>query len=313
MSQSQALQTIQDNQAKILAQVITTGDLASLTPEQKVSHYNAVCHSLGLNPLTRPFEYITLDGKLTLYARKDATEQLRKNNGVSIWKVEQKLDGDCWIVAAYAKLPDGREDIDEGIVYIKGLLGQSAANARMKAVTKAKRRVTLSICGLGFLDESEIDSIPNAQPAASPEDDAVMTEAEALTLQHKAISLDQWKCGRGLAMQIIGICAKHRAKGMTDDVIKSWLPAGVTSRKDLDNSEAQYFIFNLERRLELFDICMALAEKGVDKDTMRLRLPGGAQSLKDLNQAQVEEALKAFTHWLSTYNQVVQGEVVNNG
>lgn len=29
----------------------------------------------------------------------------------------------------------------------------------MKAVTKSKRRVTLSICGLGMLDESEADSI----------------------------------------------------------------------------------------------------------------------------------------------------------
>jgi len=32
----------------------------------------------------------------------------------------------------------------------------------MKAETKAKRRVTLAICGLGFLDESEVDSIKGA-------------------------------------------------------------------------------------------------------------------------------------------------------
>ncbi|HEX2513187.1 MAG TPA: hypothetical protein VH257_00680, partial [Chloroflexota bacterium] len=30
--------------------------------------------------------------------------------------------------------------------------------------TKAKRRVTLSICGLGWLDESEVDSVPVARP-----------------------------------------------------------------------------------------------------------------------------------------------------
>ena len=34
-------------------------------------------------------------------------------------------------------------------------------NALMKAVTKAKRRVTLSICGLGMLDETEVETIPN--------------------------------------------------------------------------------------------------------------------------------------------------------
>ena len=32
----------------------------------------------------------------------------------------------------------------------------------MKAKTKAKRRVTLSICGLGILDESEADTMPGA-------------------------------------------------------------------------------------------------------------------------------------------------------
>ncbi len=38
------------------------------------------------------------------------------------------------------------------------------ANAMMKAETKAKRRVTLSICGLGMLDETEIETIAGAHP-----------------------------------------------------------------------------------------------------------------------------------------------------
>ena len=33
-------------------------------------------------------------------------------------------------------------------------------NSLKRAVTQAKRRVTLSICGLGWLDESEVDDIP---------------------------------------------------------------------------------------------------------------------------------------------------------
>jgi len=40
---------------------------------------------------------------------------------------------------------------------------EDKANAIMKCETKAKRRVTLSICGLGFLDETEVDSIPGAK------------------------------------------------------------------------------------------------------------------------------------------------------
>jgi type I restriction enzyme S subunit len=37
-----------------------------LTEQQRMTYYTEVCRSLGLNPLTRPFEYITLNGKLTL-------------------------------------------------------------------------------------------------------------------------------------------------------------------------------------------------------------------------------------------------------
>lgn len=41
------------------------------------------------------------------------------------------------------------------------LRGDAKANALMKAETKAKRRVTLSIAGLGWVDETEIDTIPD--------------------------------------------------------------------------------------------------------------------------------------------------------
>ena len=42
-----------------------------------------------------------------------------------------------------------------GVVSIAGLKGEALANAMMKAETKAKRRATLSICGLGWMDEVE--------------------------------------------------------------------------------------------------------------------------------------------------------------
>ncbi|MFM1889700.1 MAG: hypothetical protein RLZZ565_457, partial [Planctomycetota bacterium] len=64
-------------QATTIEQVLISGDLSRLTAEQRNIYYKSVCDSLGLNPLTRPFDYITLNGKLTLYARKDCTDQLR--------------------------------------------------------------------------------------------------------------------------------------------------------------------------------------------------------------------------------------------
>lgn len=145
-----------------LEKVVVEGDIAALTPEERLRYYRTICESLGLNPATQPFAYVTLKGKLTLYALKGATDQLRRIYRVSIPKIEKERDGDLFTVTAYATTPDGRQDADMGAVSIKGLAGEALANAYLKAITKAKRRVTLSICGLGMLDETEVDSIPGA-------------------------------------------------------------------------------------------------------------------------------------------------------
>lgn len=148
----------------LIEQVVIQGNLASLTPGQRAHYYGRVCQSLGLNPLTQPFQYITLNSKLVLYARKDATDQLRALRRVSLTITGRETMGDLYVVTARAALPDGRTDEEIGAVAIKGLGGEALANAMMKASTKAKRRVTLSICGLGMLDETEIETIPDAAP-----------------------------------------------------------------------------------------------------------------------------------------------------
>jgi len=143
-----------------IERVVSSGDLAKMDPQARVSYYWHVCTSLGLNPLTQPFSYLNLDGKIVLYARKDATEQLRRVNRVSVFNLTKEEDADgTFTVTAFGRLPDGREDTSTGIVFIKGLSGQALANAKMKAETKAKRRLTLSLVGLGFLDESEVEGI----------------------------------------------------------------------------------------------------------------------------------------------------------
>lgn len=153
------------NAASALEQVLGKGDLAALQPAERLQYYNLVCESTGLNPYTRPFQYIVLSNKLTLYATKDASEQLRKRDDISLTIIARDMHADVgvYIVTAHASTPKGRTDESTGAVNIKGLGGEALANALMKAETKAKRRVTLSICGLGFLDESEVDSVPNAQ------------------------------------------------------------------------------------------------------------------------------------------------------
>ena len=146
-------------------QVVIGGDLSRLSSEQRVSYVNSICSSLGLNPTTRPFEYITLSGKLTLYATRACSEQLRKLNGVTIFPLDRSMMTEVGLYQVIARGKDatGREDESSGVVTIAGLKGEMLANAMLKCETKAKRRLTLSICGLGFLDETEVSDIPNAR------------------------------------------------------------------------------------------------------------------------------------------------------
>ena len=146
-----------------IEQVVINGDLSALNPEQRVQYYNTVCQSVGLNPYTRPFDYIRLNGKLTLYARKDATDQLRKLNAVNIDDIKTDDDGDWFVVTVKGSDRTGRRDVEIGAVNKKDMQG-NFGNAMMKAVTKAKRRLTLSLCGLGWLDETEVETIRDARP-----------------------------------------------------------------------------------------------------------------------------------------------------
>jgi hypothetical protein len=143
--------------AAILERVIIGGNLAELTPTERLRYYQAVCESVGLNPLTKPFDYLQLSGRLVLYAKKEATDQLRKIHGVSITKLEREMSEGVYCVTAYATDRTGRTDSSLGAVTIDQLRGEAKANGLMKAESKAKRRVTLSICGLGIMDESEIE------------------------------------------------------------------------------------------------------------------------------------------------------------
>lgn len=142
----------------IVEKAVLMGDLSQLHPLERLEYYRAMCESLGLNPLTRPFQYIKLNSKLSLYATKDATDQLRSLRGIAVTSAEREMSDPnyaVWIVKGQDR--NGRTDIDIGSVPVGKLTGEARANAIMKALTKAKRRLTLSLAGMGaFLDESEL-------------------------------------------------------------------------------------------------------------------------------------------------------------
>jgi len=183
-----------------ISNLILTGDLSKLSPQEKVQYYGKLCKSLGLNPLTKPFDYIILQGREVLYANKNCAEQLRLLHGISVVDSTQEIINNMCIVKVKVqdkngrydigtgvvplvkvKVQDknGRYDIGTGVVPLENLSGDALANALMKAETKAKRRATLSLCGLGMLDETELETI-NIQHTEPELKNIVDKRAEAI-------------------------------------------------------------------------------------------------------------------------------------
>lgn len=160
-------------ETKMLAveSALLKNDISKLTIAEKQQYYNAICESVGLNPLTKPFAFLNLQGREVFYATKDCSEQLRKIHGVSTQIVSQGVVDGLFEVHIKAIDKTGRTDEDFASIPVTNVRGNDLANIKMKCVTKAKRRVTLSICGLGVLDESELDTINPEfiSPATNPQ------------------------------------------------------------------------------------------------------------------------------------------------
>lgn len=140
--------------AETLGQILVDGDLEKLNPEQRLQYYAMKCEAAGLDPRSQPFLFVRLQGKLVLYATKSATQQLCGRNKISTEILGSNTDGGMIEYRVRAKRPDGQFADEIGVV--PEARGNEGANARMKALTKAKRRAVLALCGLEVMDESEL-------------------------------------------------------------------------------------------------------------------------------------------------------------
>lgn len=156
----------------MLEKVVVGGDLAQLTPQQRMAYYAARCEAAGLDPRAQPFKYLSLQGKLVLYADKGCADQLIASRSLTIQIMDRRCAGGLYEVQVRVTRQDGTHVDDLGVVPIEGLKGEAASNAVMKALTKAKRRAVLSACGLGMTDDSEVDSIQGARRVTVEEAEA---------------------------------------------------------------------------------------------------------------------------------------------
>lgn len=166
---STVIEGVEKLDATTLLKVISSGDCSSLNDKQKVAYYVARCETAGLDPRARPFEYVNLGGKLVLYANKGASDQLAGNHGIRTEILSQATENGIRTVHVRATSKDGKVTEDIGCVSLGSATGDQLGNAMMKAVTKAKRRAILSLCGLGLPDETEVETIPSGTaPAPLP-------------------------------------------------------------------------------------------------------------------------------------------------
>src|SRR5271170_2511316 len=110
-----SLVKMDETKNELMEKVMIAGDLAKLDPKDRMAYYMAVCESVGLNPYTKPFELITLNGKMIMYATRTATDQLRQIQKVSVTISARQKDGDVYTVVAKAETPDKRTDESTGV------------------------------------------------------------------------------------------------------------------------------------------------------------------------------------------------------
>jgi hypothetical protein len=255
--------------AAILAKA--NGDIGKMSPKEKAEYYQQVCESLGLNPLTQPFKYLKLSGRETLYATRDAADQLRKKYRVSVRITSRETVDGIHIVTARASMPDGREDESTGCLPLGGLKGENLSNALMKAETKAKRRVTLSICGLGWLDETEVDSIDGAQRMDLDDRMAVAAEKQVeeakKTEQRHRVESDEWA---DLVIKDIGELSDDKA-------LFSWVRCNALQMGDLHRNAKARLWRALRKQAEVLGVSSDEVRSALHEEAVEQSMDGRAE------------------------------------
>ena len=176
---------------KVIESIVMNGDLSKLQPAQKVAYYNYRCSQAGLDPAAKPFDLLKLNGKEILYANAQCTQQLCAIHKLSTQVTHREKMDDIYLVSVRVTGADGRLSENQGAVAIAHLKGDALANAVLKATTKAIRRAVLAHCGLGMLDETEVETIPGArvEPMVQVSTEAAPSITEILAKPADGIAL----------------------------------------------------------------------------------------------------------------------------
>jgi hypothetical protein len=203
---------------KVIESIVINGDLSKLAPPQKVAYYNYRCQNAGLDPAAKPFDLLKLNGKEVLYANASATQQLCAIHRLSTQITHREKVDDIYLVSCRVTGADGRVSENQGAVSIAGARGDTLANAILKATTKAIRRAVLSHCGLGMLDETEVETIPGAR--AEP---LVIPDTPRGDNPQDTEGVHALKQGEGIVLMIPGMQEAYSRHANNEDWVDAYL------------------------------------------------------------------------------------------
>lgn len=125
------------------------GKCDNLTKDHQAEYKKYLCAKIGVSPTLQPIDLIPTKNGLRPYLNKGASELIRDTRKISITGLEVAEQNGMFVVTCKVRGVNGRIDCDMGACP----KGKEPNNDLMKAVTKSKRRATLSMCGLGAIIE----------------------------------------------------------------------------------------------------------------------------------------------------------------
>jgi len=169
------------------AQLLTGGNLAVLPAKVRTAYYLWRCRQMGLDPLSKPFDIIeTTDRsgvkKSVLYANRGAGDQLRlppgPRRGIGMVDFAPgepiRIDRTADMLTIWVRgkeLETGREEINCASTFIGASgAGDGLARAIDKTMTKAIRRLTMSMTASGMIDETEKDLVQGGRESSALND-----------------------------------------------------------------------------------------------------------------------------------------------
>ena len=143
----------------LLAVQAVGGDTTKLTAPHRQTLLEGLSRALGLNPLSQPVIFLKTQGREVLYVTKVGTDQIAARARLKRRTIQgpelRKIAGrDLVFCQVEVTAPDGRSETATATLPLSDVV-----NDLMKAETKAKRRATLSLVGLGLLAEDELETM----------------------------------------------------------------------------------------------------------------------------------------------------------